>query len=140
MKDTINIDEINDIMTVFLDNLVSIAKIHTDYKEKLGEKHEYTKLANSLVRIFNQYQSLYVYINDQEAYANELTIVSKLALDALSFIPYELKEGRFFKKRKELKNEKDARDKALKELNKQIEKINNIIDNDVKKEESLEEE
>ena len=66
------IDEINDIMTLFLDNLTEIAKIHTEYMEKLGVDHEYTKFAKGMVKLFNQYQRLYSYILDQEDYARHL--------------------------------------------------------------------
>ena len=40
------IDEVNDIMTLFLDNLTEIAKIHTEYNEKLGEYDSFCKFQN----------------------------------------------------------------------------------------------
>lgn len=139
MAETLKVDEINDIMTTFLDNLVEVAKIHTEYKEKLGEDHEYTKLAHSLVRIFNQYQSIYVYISDQEAYANELVLISGAALEVLAFKPYELLDGNSFKRKKQLKADKKNREAKLKELNCLIERINEHINKDMPKEDSLEE-
>jgi len=123
-----NVDEINDIMTGFLDNLVEIAKIHTEFKEALGEEHEYTKLAKSLVSIFNQYQSFYVYIKDEKDFANLLTKVSKTALKVLSFKPYELLEGSNLKRKKQLKDMKKEREEALKELSLEIDNVNLKID------------
>lgn len=123
-----NVDEINDIMTGFLDNLVEIAKIHTEFKEALGEEHEYTKLAKSLVSIFNQYQSFYVYIKDEEGFANLLTEVSKTALKVLSFKPYELLEGSNLKRKKQLKDMKKEREEALEKLSLEIDKVNLKID------------
>lgn len=128
MENKENIDEINDLMTIFLDNLVNIAKIHTLYKEELGEEHEYTKLANSLVSIFNQYQSFYVYIKDPKDFANNLNIVSKTALDVLGFKPYELLEGSNLKRKKQLKEDKPKREELLKKLSKEIDMVNQLID------------
>lgn len=123
-----NVDEINDLMTEFLDNLVKIAKIHTEFKEVLGEEHEYTKLANSLVSIFNQYQSFYVYVKDEEAFAKLLIDVSKCALDTLSFKPYEMLEGSSLKRKKQLKEMKEAREKSVERLSLGIDKVNEQID------------
>lgn len=131
MSEVLKVDEINDIMTEFLDNLVNVAKIHTEFKEALGEEHEYTKLANSLVRIFNQYQSLYVYIKDQESYAKELCKVSKVALEVLSIKPYEMLDGNIFQKKKQIKMDKPIREEKIKELNTLLLNINSIIDKDI---------
>ena len=128
MEDAKRIDEINDLMTIFLDNLVEIAKIHTTFKDKLGECHEYTKLANSLVSIFNQYQSFYVYIKDPEDFANKLNEVSKTALNILSFKPYEMLEGSMIKRKKQLKEDKPKREELVKKLSEEIDLINQIID------------
>ena len=128
MEDAKRIDEINDLMTIFLDNLVEIAKIHTEFKEELGESHEYTKLASSLVSIFNQYQSFYVYIKDPEDYANKLINVSKTALNILSYKPYELLEGSLIKRKKQLKEEKPKREELLNKLSEEIDLVNQIID------------
>ena len=125
------IDDINDIMTKFLDNLVSIAKIHTEYKDRLGQDHEYTKLANSLVSICNQYQSMYVYMKNQEEYANTLVDLSSVALKALEFKPYELLEGNMLKRKKQLKEMKDKREEAIKELSLAIDLVNKMIDNNL---------
>ncbi len=123
-----NVDQINDIMTGFLDNLVEIAKIHTEFKEALGDEHEYTKLAKSLVSIFNQYQSFYVYIKDEEDFANLLTEVSKTALTVLSFKPYEMLEGSNLKRKKQLKEMKQDREEALAKLSEEIDLVNKKID------------
>lgn len=133
----INIDEINDIMTEFLENVVKVAKIHTDYKEKLGENHEYTVFSCTMVKIFNQYQQLYVYVNNQEEYAHRLVELSNLVLKVLEYTPYELKEGSFFKKRKKIKEEKPLREEAINKTKEAIEAINSIIDIDMNKEELL---
>ena len=126
------IDEINDIMTLFLNNLTEIAKEHTLYKEKLGIDHEYTKFAKGMVKLFNQYQRLYVYVLDVDYFAKELVKVSEYALEVLSYKPYEMLEGNFFKKRKETKRVKPLREEAMKKLNSQIDKINSFIDSNVK--------
>ncbi len=126
------IDEINDIMTLFLNNLTEVAKEHTLFKEKLGIDHEYTKFAKGMVRLFNQYQRLYVYVKDVDYYSKELVKVSEYALSVLSYKPYEMLEGNFFKKRKEIKKMKPKREEAMNKLNSQIDKINSFIDSNVK--------
>ena len=126
-----HIDDINDIMTKFLDNLVNMAKIHTEYKEKLGDCHEYTKLAKSLVTICNQYQSMYVYMKNQEEFACILVELSNKAIIALEFKPYELLEGSIIKRKKQLKEMKDKREVAIKELSKMIDSVNEMIDNNL---------
>ena len=128
------IDEINDIMTLFLNNLTEVAKEHTLFKEKLGIDHEYTKFAKGMVRLFNQYQRLYVYVSDVDFFAKELVKVSEYALEVLSYKPYEMLEGGFFKKKKEIKRSKPKREEAMKKLNSQIDKINAFIDQNVKEE------
>ena len=132
------IDEINDIMTMFLNNLTEVAKEHTTFKEKLGIDHEYTKFAKSMVKLFNQYQRLYVYVNDEELYAKELVKVSEYALLVLSYKPYEMLEGNFFKKKATLKSQKTLRSEAMSKLNSQIDKINSMI-NDCVKSDAIEE-
>ena len=126
-----HIDDINDIMTKFLDNLVNMAKIHTEYKEKLGDYHEYTKLAKLLVTICNQYQSMYVYMKNQEEFACILVELSNKAIIALEFKPYELLEGSIIKRKKQLKEMKDKREVAIKELSKMIDSVNEMIDNNL---------
>ncbi|RIA75509.1 hypothetical protein EI71_01403 [Anaeroplasma bactoclasticum] len=129
------IDEINDIMTLFLNNLTEVAKEHTLFKEQLGIDHEYTKFAKGMVRLFNQYQRLYVYMKDEEEYAKELVKVSEYALEVLSYKPYEMLEGGFFKKKFLLKSMKPLREEAMKKLNSEIDKINGMINQCVKTEE-----
>ena len=129
------IDEINDIMTLFLDNLTEIAKIHTEYMEKLGVDHEYTKFAKGMVKLFNQYQRLYSYILDQEDYARHLVKVSEYAKEVLSYKPYELLLGNYFKRKFALKRNKPLREAAMKKLDLEIDRINEIINKDVKIEE-----
>ena len=131
MENKENVDLINDLMTIFLDNLVKIAKIHTTFNEELGELHEYTKLAKSLVSIFNQYQSFYVYIKNPEEFANRLNEVSKTALEVLSFKPYEMLEGSNLKRKKQLKIDKPKREELVKKLSEEIDLVNQIIDKDL---------
>lgn len=103
--------------------------------EKLGIDHEYTKFAKGMVKLFNQYQRLYSYILDQEDYAHHLVKVSEYAKEVLSYKPYELLEGNYFKRKFALKGIKPLREEAMKKLDLEIDRINEIINKDVKKEE-----
>ena len=67
-------------------------------------------------------------------FAKELVRVSEYALEVLSYKPYEMLEGGFFKKKKEIKRSKPKREEAMKKLNSQIDKINAFIDQNVKEE------
>lgn len=129
------IDMLNDSMSVFFSNQEKIKELYDTYLEKLGDNHLYSKTGKEVLTVLTNFLELYPLVEDKDKYVSDLTELSDKALKLLSYKPYELMEGGFFKRRKSYIKEGKEREEAWDAFRAQIKVLNEFVSKMLEKKE-----
>lgn len=122
------------LLMEYKENINVVAKINTEYTQKVGKEHYMAELSNTLVNALIQFEKFIPVIEDKNYYIQELLLFSKMAIDVFKIVPKELIPTKsIFKKRRILKKSYEQNKENINKVLNQMDKISQIIDENMKK-------